>query len=131
MKEKLSSLGIFFGETSENGNPPIPLTSDNTVGQTEDLIEKVGPQDTTEEGHPFLDGILNMIVTPESKKVPTPSRRCLGPELEEGEIPQAKIEQEGLKVEASIKEKKGLNISTPPVIVHLIPNSMGSYGRNI
>lgn len=109
--------------------PLTPPASDNTVGQTKDLMEKAGPQDTTEEGYPFLAGILNMIVSPDFKKAPTPSRRCLGPELE-GEIPQAKIEG-GLKVEASIKEKKGHNISTPRAIVHLIPNSMGSCGRNI
>lgn len=105
-------------------------SSVNVVGQTKDLMGMAGPQDTTEEGYPFLASILNMIVTPDSKKVPPLLRRCLGPELEEGEIPKAKIEQEGLKVEASINEKKGHN-STPPVIMQLIPNSVGSCRRSI
>ncbi|XP_059064991.1 uncharacterized protein LOC131857021 [Cryptomeria japonica] len=74
---------------------------------------------------------LSSTVTPDSKKVPSPSRRFLGPELKEGEIPQAKIEQEGLKEEASLNDKKGHNESTPLVIMQLIPNSVGSCGRSI
>ncbi|XP_059067697.1 uncharacterized protein LOC131858468 [Cryptomeria japonica] len=69
LKEKLSSPGIVIRETTENGNP---LTSDNIVGQIEDLTEKTSPQDTSKEGYPFLAGILNMIVTLDSKKAPTP-----------------------------------------------------------
>ncbi|GLJ39770.1 hypothetical protein SUGI_0812910 [Cryptomeria japonica] len=128
MKEKLSSSGIVVGETTENGNPPA---FDNSVGQTEDRIEKMGHQDTSEEGYPFLVVILNMIVTPDSKKAPTPTKRCFGPELEEGEIPKEKVDQEGPNVEVTSMEKIGLITSTLPAIMNLLHNPNGSCGRNI
>ncbi|GLJ35469.1 hypothetical protein SUGI_0713330 [Cryptomeria japonica] len=80
---------------------------------------------------PFLEGILNMMKTPDPKATPPSLRSFLDPYLEEGEICERKVEQEELKVEECFREKKGYNETTLNVLKQPNPNTMGENRRSI
>ncbi|GLJ25897.1 hypothetical protein SUGI_0496450 [Cryptomeria japonica] len=132
-KEKFSSSGIINEDPMQDVPPPCPPVTDKVEDSVKDSMEMNNSQVPVEDDYPFLEGILNIMKTPDPKRPPPPhsSGNFLGLELEEGEISRREEEQEGLKVKDSFREKKGNKEVTPNVLKMLNPNTIGDDGRGM